>query len=358
MDLISNLDAEYKYVDIKNKLYTNEEDNQQIINNVDITKTNKVKSKKRDTVHLNYMNNNKNYSEKLDSEFLENQNFKMNLMTENVLKETHDYIEKKIRKNKIPKKNNLKTIDEDLSIFNIGRKNTNENKNKNNKRNNQKNIFFKKKNINKNGTLKEKINKNIIIIKKIIRTINYVLINNDDNLEILRNNNIFYYKKQNTALKIKKGNVSILYKNKNYNVNGLQKYIIKIKEEFHNNLNQKKLLDEIKNNKKNNLSILETLNFIKENKNNLEEKLEYMKFEENKEKNDNKLLLNKLKNNSQLNQNNFYIKIYKKNENRLSYGYILNENKIQFFSIGKSLELDYRILLLEFNIQNNNLETI
>ena len=374
MDLISNLDADYKYFDIKNKLYSederfNSDDMRAMKINIETPKQHiSKKSSKKPTKSRKLIKDDEpSISNNLSEGFMANQGWNYNFMTEEIL--NNNEIEERLKKEerKISKKkstiskNKLEDIDEDFSFLNIDKKKnkfTNEVK-KNitiNKRE-RKDVFFKKNQIFlKHKKSKDKINRSIRIVKKIIKTINYVLINNNDKIDILKKNNIYYYKKQNTVLKIKNGNMSVLYNNRNYEINGLTKYLFLINEEIYENINKneiKREIDSVLNSGKYNLS--STINFLKENKEYIKENFEQIKNNGSKYLDDNNFLLKKIRENKII-ENNYYLKIYNKEENRLSYGYLI-KNDILYFFILTNKDLSLRILLLELSFENLTLDS-
>ena len=374
MDLISNLDADYKYFDIKNKLYSederfNSDDMRAMKINIETTKPHlsKKSSKKHTKSRKLIKDDEPSISNNLSADFMANQGWNYNFMTEEIL--NNNEIEERLKKEerKISKKkstiskNKLEDIDEDFSFLNIDKKKnkfTNEVK-KNitiNKRE-RKDVFFKKNQIFlRHKKSKDKINSSIRIVKKIIKTINYVLINNNDKIDILKKNNIYYYKRQNTVLRIKNGNMSVLYNNRNYEINGLTKYLFLINEEIYENVNKneiKREIDSVLNSGKYNLST--TINFLKENKEYIKENFEQIKNNGSKYLDDNNFLLKKIRENKII-ENNYYLKIYNKEENRLSYGYLI-KNDILYFFILTNKDLSLRILLLELSFENLTLDS-
>ena len=349
-----NIPFEHKYINIKNKLYDDKSNTNNYINNPN-----------------NYKNNTNNYKNNTNDYKNNTNDYKNN---------TNDYKNlKKVQKNY---NNLLSDTNNDLNESLISDINISENdcitfsvlnnlKNKSPKNKSLKikslKIKTKKSKINKHINYfcnikqlhnidENKISSCIYILKKICKSINYIIENNSNSLDILKKDNNFINNNENILINIKNKNITAKYKNKIY--------FIKNVNYFNININTNEKIDDInvfendfeilKNemnanissiiNDKKNYSIKNNLLFLLKYKNIFNEKISSTK---------NKLKISLLDNikKKDINKEIFNFKIYNNKKN--SYCYIIKNDIIYYFIIKNITDTEIHILLLQVYYNKN-----
>ena len=329
-----NIPFEHKYINIKNKLYD------------DKSNTNNYKNFKK--VPKNYNNLLSDTNNDLNESLISDINISENdYITFNVL----NNIKNKSPKIKCPKIKSPKIKSPKIKSSKIKSSKIKTKKSKINKHINYFCNIKQLHNIDEN-----KISSCIYILKKICKSINYIIENNSNSLDILKKDNNFINNNENILINIKNKNITAKYKNKIY--------FIKNVNYFNININTNEKIDDInvfendfeilKNemnanissiiNDKKNYSIKNNLLFLLKYKNIFNEKISSTK---------NKLKISLLDNikKKDINKEIFNFKIYNNKKN--SYCYIIKNDIIYYFIIKNITDTEIHILLLQVYYNKN-----
>ena len=314
-----NIPFEHKYISVKNKLHN------------DKSNTNNYK---------NFKKVQKNYNNLLSDT---NNNLNESLISDINISED-DYITFNALNNVKHTKKNIKS----------SKNKSSKNKTKKSKKNKHINYFCDIKQL--HSIDENKVSSSIYVLKKICRSINYIIENNYNSLDILKKDNNFINNNENILINIKNKNITAKYKNKIY--------FIKNVNYFNININTNEKIDDInvfendfeilKNemnanissiiNDKEDYSIKNNLLFLLKYKNIFNEKISSTK---------NKLKFSLLDNikKKDINKIIFNFKIYNNKKN--SYCYIIKNDIIYYFIIKNITNTEIHILLLQVYYNKN-----
>jgi hypothetical protein len=326
-----NIQLEHKYINIKNKLHN------------DKSNTNNYKNFKK--VQKNYNNLLSDINNDLNESLISDINISEDdYITFNALNNIKHTQKIKSPKNKSPKIKSSKIKSSKIKSSKIKTKKS-------------------KKNINYFCNIKQlhsidenKISSSIYILKKICRSINYIIENNSNSLDILKKDNNFINNNENILINIKNKNITAKYKNKIYFIKNVNYFNININTNekiddinvFENdfeilknemNANISSIINDKKDYsiKNNLLFLLKYKNIFNEKINSTKNKLKFSLLDNIKKKDINKIIFN--------------FKIYNNKKN--SYCYIIKNDIIYYFIIKNITDTEIHILLLQVYYNKN-----